>query len=66
MKHSPDSSIIHYNFPAREGMPPVELIWYDGGLQPLRPEEMAPEEKVAGNGVIFEGTQGKIVVWQFQ
>jgi predicted dehydrogenase len=59
----PRASIIHYNFPARMGMPPVELIWYDGGLQPVRPEELAPDEKMGrgGSGVIFEGTQGKLM-----
>jgi len=59
----PRSSIIHYNFPARMGMAPVELIWYDGGLQPVRPEELAADEQMGrgGSGVIFEGTQGKLM-----
>ncbi|TAE56514.1 MAG: gfo/Idh/MocA family oxidoreductase, partial [Bacteroidetes bacterium] len=30
----PQASVIHYDFPAREGMPPVRLTWYDGGLMP--------------------------------
>jgi len=59
----PRSSIIHYFFPAREGMPPVEVIWYDGGLHPLRPEELKPDEVMGrgGSGVIFEGTRGKLM-----
>ncbi len=59
----PRSSIIHYQFPARAGMAPVELIWYDGGLQPVRPDELGPDEEMGrgGSGVIFEGTQGKLM-----
>ncbi len=59
----PRASIIHYKFPAREGMPPVEMIWYDGGLQPVRPVELEPNEEMGHgrSGVIFEGTQGKIM-----
>jgi predicted dehydrogenase len=26
----PDWSIIHYEFPAREGLPPLTMTWYDG------------------------------------
>ncbi len=59
----PEASIIHYRFPERLGMPPVEVIWYDGGLIPTRPEELAPEEEMGsgGSGVIFEGTNGKLM-----
>lgn len=33
----PLSSNVHYQFPAREGMAPVDLHWYDGGnLQPAQ------------------------------
>jgi hypothetical protein len=37
---APLASIVRYDFPAREGMPPVKLTWYDGGLMPARPEEL--------------------------
>jgi len=36
----PLASIIRYNFPARGEMPPVKFTWYDGGLNPPRPEEL--------------------------
>lgn len=59
----PHSSIIHYKFPARPGMSPVELVWYDGGLQPPRPDELETSEEMGngGSGVIFEGTRGKLM-----
>ena len=37
---APLASIVRYDFPAREGMPPVKLTWYDGGLMPARPDEL--------------------------
>ena len=55
----PNATMTYYNFPAREDMPPVEMIWYDGGLMPPRPRQL-PEEATmnAGGGVIFEGEEG--------
>ena len=29
----------HFTFPARAGMPQVELYWIDGGMKPPRPKE---------------------------
>ncbi len=63
----PPSSKIHIQFPAREKMPPVEIIWYDGGITPKRPEELLPEEPmgVIDGGIIFEGTKGKLMAGLF-
>ena len=59
----PPSSKIHLTFPEREGLPAVELIWYDGGILPKRPEELGADEPMGetGGGVIFEGSKGKIM-----
>ncbi len=63
----PPSSKIHIQFPARENMVPVELIWYDGGILPRRPDELLPDEKMGGwdGGIIFEGSEGKIMAELF-
>ena len=37
---APKASIVRYDFSAREGMPPVKLTWYDGGMMPDRPDEL--------------------------
>ncbi|MDE2731722.1 MAG: Gfo/Idh/MocA family oxidoreductase [Bacteroidota bacterium] len=59
---APLSSIIHFEFPAREGMPPVRLSWYDGGLMPPRPDELTDGESLsAGGGCLFMGSEGKIL-----
>jgi predicted dehydrogenase len=57
----PLATIVHYNFPAREDMPPVKLHWYDGGLRPPRPEELEPDRQVFESGTIFVGDKGKIM-----
>ena len=63
----PPSSKTHIQFPAREGMPAVEMIWYDGGIKPKRPEELEPDEPMAevDGGIIFEGTKGKLMAGLF-
>jgi len=59
----PPSSHIILTFPERNGKPKVKLHWMDGGIQPERPEELGPNEKMGdgGNGVIFVGTKGKMM-----
>lgn len=63
----PPSSKIHIQFPARENMPPVEMIWYDGGILPKRPAELLPDEELAewDGGILFEGTKGKLLAGLF-
>jgi predicted dehydrogenase len=58
----PPSSIVRLSFPKRESGPELKLIWYDGGMMPPRPEEMAPDVNFRmDGGVIMEGTRGKIM-----
>lgn len=59
----PLASIIHYEFGAREEMPPVRLTWYDGGLKPPRPEELEPGRDMGdwNGGLLFVGDKGKIL-----
>src|SRR6478672_4267049 len=63
----PPSAKIHIQFPQRDTMPPVELVWYDGGIMPKRPLELLPDEPMSNidGGIIFEGTKGKILAGLF-
>jgi hypothetical protein len=56
----PLASIVHYDFPAREGMPPVKLHWYDGGMKPPRPDVLEPGRRLeqASSNVLFIGEKG--------
>ena len=60
----PIASVIHFTFPPRGKMPEVQLHWYDGGMLPIRPDELEPEREMNfgdGGGTIFVGDKGKIV-----
>jgi len=48
--------IVRYDFPDREGLPPVKLTWYDGDLIPQK----VSGERVPSAGVMFVGSEGKM------
>jgi hypothetical protein len=66
----PKTSRIRYEFPEREGLPPLKFWWYDGNpgdpLKPLRPEAdvvrevIATEDKLPGSGALIVGEKGKV------
>jgi hypothetical protein len=69
----PKTSRIRFEFPAREGMPPLKFWWYDGNptdkqIKPLRPNEELTKEILAlqegkglpGSGCLLIGDKGKI------
>jgi predicted dehydrogenase len=59
----PLASTVHYQFGAREDMPPVKLHWYDGGMLPARPDELEDARELsAEDGLIFVGDKGKMYV----
>jgi hypothetical protein len=59
---APQSSIVRFEFPERDGMPPLKLSWYDGGLMPPRPAELE-EGRRFGNADdnLFIGDDGKML-----
>lgn len=64
----PHAQMVEYTFPARPriknvNMPEVKVVWYDGGLLPPRPEELADGQMMgdSNGGIIFIGSKGKIM-----
>lgn len=72
---APNAQMVRLTFPARAAKRPwkgmkkgaplqqVEVTWYDGGLQPMKPAGW-PEGKSmndSGGGVIFHGTKDKLI-----
>lgn len=55
-------AVFRYKFGARGNQPPVNVTWYDGGLRPPLPSEVAEGETLegGGNGIIFIGDKGVI------
>jgi predicted dehydrogenase len=59
----PWAEVVTYEFAAREGMGPVTLTWWDGGLMPPRPPELEPGRKMGDDdgGVLFRGSKGLLM-----
>jgi len=45
---------VRYQFPQRDGLPPVKLTWYDGNKTP----KTVAGERVPGSGIMFIGSEG--------
>ena len=67
---APNAQMVNLTFPERKkhkdvkmNLPEVEVTWYDGGLQPKKPEGWPAGKNMndAGGGVIFHGTKDKLV-----
>ncbi len=58
---APIASIIHFEFPARDILPPVTLTWYDGGLKPRRPAELESERTLPTDGILFVGDKATMM-----
>lgn len=57
----PNSSMVTWEFPARGAHPAVRVTWYDGGLRPPRPLEMAPDRTLGAEGLMFVGEKGTLL-----
>ncbi|MGE5611901.1 MAG: Gfo/Idh/MocA family protein [Bacillota bacterium] len=58
---APLASIVRYNFPAEGTRPPVQIIWYDGGMKPPRPEQLEPDRRFGeDDGIMYVGDKGII------
>ena len=66
----PKTSRIRFEFPEREGLPPLKFWWYDGNpgdeLRPLRPDAGSTKEivqtlgELPGAGCLIIGEKGKL------
>ena len=59
----PRSTIVRFRFPEREGMPAVNLTWWDGGMMPPRPEALEEDRHMGDDdgGVLFIGDAGMLM-----
>lgn len=57
----PLGSMVTYQFPARDDLPPVKLVWYDGGLRPPRVPELKPGQAMGAMGSLLIGDEGNIL-----
>lgn len=59
----PQGCTVRFKYPANGDRPPVDLVWWDGGIRPAVPEELIAigQDDLAAEGMMFVGTKGKIV-----
>ncbi len=58
----PMASTVRFRYPANGNRGPVDLYWYDGGMRPPIPEELANDGKeLPEEGMMFVGDSGKIL-----
>jgi predicted dehydrogenase len=55
------ANMVTWDYPARGGLPPLRVHWYDGGLKPQRPAELDHRLALPAAGVLFVGDNGKLV-----
>ena len=57
----PLSAIVTFQFPARQGLPPLKLTWYEG-TRPPRPAQLEAGQNMPDEGgVIFKGSKGVLM-----
>ena len=54
----PHGCIGYFQFAETAKRPAVKVTWYDGGLQPERPEQWPAGERLPARGVLFYGDDG--------
>jgi hypothetical protein len=60
----PSRSAVRLRYAAREGLPAVDLFWYDGGLKPSRelmPQAVATLGEVPKSGSLIVGEKGIMI-----
>lgn len=67
---APNAEIIHLTFPIRTKIkgvkieyPEVEVVWYDGGLEPPKPKGWPAGKgmRINGSGVLFHGSKDTLI-----
>jgi hypothetical protein len=53
-----DQFDCHLEFCCAGSNPPVRMVWYEGGLKPARPADMAPKDQLGPDGILFIGEKG--------
>lgn len=61
--YCPRAEVVTYEFAAREGMGPLTLTWWDGGMMPPRPADLEPGRMMGddGGGCLLRGDKGLIM-----
>jgi hypothetical protein len=62
----PFACSVRFKYPAIEGRPAVDLVWYDGGMKPPVPQEFYDKGiEFPSEGMMFKGDKGIIMTSGF-
>jgi len=56
---APKWAVVTFEFPKRGKLPPVKLLWYEGGKKPSR--DLADGAEIPLNGTLMLGSKGKVL-----
>ena len=57
---------MRFKYPAVEGRPAIDLVWYDGGMRPSVPDEFYEQGiEFPSEGIMFKGSKGIIMTRGF-
>ncbi len=58
----PTACTLRFHFAAHDALPPLDLFWYDGGMQPRLPQEIEQHDlEIGREGILFVGDDGLIL-----
>ncbi|MFI5187583.1 MAG: Gfo/Idh/MocA family protein [Chitinophagales bacterium] len=58
----PTACSVRFKYPANGSRPPIDLVWYDGGMRPPIPIELLNDNKeLPAEAMMFVGDKGKIL-----
>ncbi len=55
------ANMVTWEYPSRGQLSPLKAHWYDGGIKPLRPDELSHDLPMPNSGVLFVGEKGKLL-----
>ena len=55
------ASKVRYHFAADGKRPAFDMYWYEGGIKPERPAELAGNDPLPNQGGLYIGTKGKMI-----
>jgi predicted dehydrogenase len=61
----PTSSMIIYRFAAKGNRPALKWVWYDGGLQPMLPDNWEDTRNMTRSGSLLFGTKATVVTTEY-
>ncbi len=57
---------VRYHFPQRGSAPPLSLMWYEGDIEVLLPEDFEEDREIGSNGMYIRGDRATLMTFGAQ